>query len=55
MSDDITFCMDKCDRKDCFRHPSQMLEPWRPHSMAYLKGSGYCPHEEDEDVKERHD
>lgn len=43
MTDDITFCLDECDRKDCFRHPSQMQEPWLPHSMAHLKNSGYCP------------
>lgn len=43
MSDDITFCMSKCNKKKCFRHPSNIREPQYPHSVAYLKGSAYCP------------
>ena len=43
MSDDITFCGSECNNKKCFRHPSNIQEPRIPHSVAYLKGTEYCP------------
>lgn len=46
-SDDITFCMSECDKKSCFRHPSNILHKDIPHSFAYLKDTPYC----DEEVK----
>ena len=41
-SDDITFCVSKCNRKSCFRHPSNIRCPWMPHSFAELKDTEYC-------------
>ena len=41
-TDDITFCMSDCDEVRCFRHPTNILQPWFPHSMSDLKGSELC-------------
>ena len=41
-SDDITFCADKCDDVQCFRHPNNILHYNIPHSFAYLKDTEYC-------------
>lgn len=42
-SDDITFCMDECDRKICMRHPSNIMHKDIPHSFAHCKDTDYCP------------
>lgn len=42
MSDDITFCASKCSKKKCFRHPSNIIIPYRDHSFADLKNTEYC-------------
>lgn len=39
MTDDMTFCMDECDNKECFRHPSNIIHKEYPHSFAHLKGT----------------
>lgn len=46
-TDDITFCANKCDKKTCYRHPSNIIDKTIPHSFAYLKDTAYC----DEEVK----
>lgn len=42
ISDDITFYISKCNRKSCFRHPSNIRCPWMLHSFAELKDTEYC-------------
>lgn len=43
VSFDITFCISRCDRKDCPRHKSRMTDMTRHYSVSDLKGSVYCP------------
>ena len=43
MSDDITFCMSECDNKECFRHPSNIIDRLIPHSYSDFKGTEACP------------
>lgn len=42
MSDDMTFCMDPCNHKVCYRHPSHIRVPQIPHSYAHFKGTDEC-------------
>ena len=46
-SDDITFCADKCDRKTCMRHKSNIMHKDIPHSFANFKNTDYCPLEKE--------
>ena len=41
-SEDITFCISRCNRKSCHRHKSNIRDFSRLHSVADLKGSVYC-------------
>lgn len=43
IEDDITFCMDKCDNKNCPRHSDNIRFPELPHSYSMLKGTPFCP------------
>lgn len=43
IADDITFCMSECDKKDCFRHMSNVRRPDLPQSYAFFKGTQDCP------------
>ena len=42
MIEDMTFCMDECKHKVCFRHPSHIKHPEWMHSYAHLKGTDEC-------------
>ena len=44
-SDDITFCANECNKKSCYRHPSNIVNKTIPHSFAYLKDTPYCDEE----------
>lgn len=37
MTDDITFCKRECVNVTCMRHPSNIIEKFRPHSFAYFE------------------
>lgn len=50
-SEDITYCVSKCNRKKCFRHPSNIHHHEIEHSFADLEGTVYC--EKYYDEKER--
>lgn len=41
-SEDITFCSSECNRTSCFRHPSNIRDKFREHSVADLKGTVHC-------------
>ena len=41
-SDDITFCVSKCNYKSCDRHLSNIHHPELLHSFAELKNTVYC-------------
>ena len=41
-TDDITFCSSPCDRRSCFRHPSNRIDKFRPYTAAELRGTVYC-------------
>lgn len=41
-SEDITFCSSVCDQISCFRHPSNIQDKTREHTVADMKGSVYC-------------
>lgn len=43
MMDDITWCADECDNKECFRHLSHKSAQTRFFSMSNLKGTELCP------------
>ena len=43
LSDDITFCLNKCDKQDCRRHPNNIRNKNISHSYAYYKNTEYCP------------
>lgn len=42
MSDDMSFCMDECERTECERHPSNIVERSIPHSYMHFKGTEFC-------------
>ena len=42
ISEDMTFCLDKCNYKKCSRHPSNIKHREIPHSYAELKGTELC-------------
>lgn len=41
-SEDITFCSSQCDQTSCFRHPSNIRDKERKHTVADMKGTVYC-------------
>lgn len=43
LSDDITFCMEECENKDCFRNKINIRCHDIPHSFSMLKDSADCP------------
>ena len=45
ISEDITFCRNKCNNKKCMRNPCNIRCHDIPHSFAYLKGTDDCPTE----------
>lgn len=51
ISDDITFCNSKCQRRSCFRHPSNIRLHNIPHSFSDLEGTEYCPFREKKEKK----
>lgn len=53
LGDDITFCMSKCKRKTCDRHPSKIRNPKVPHSFAEFKGTQYCPYRKRNNEQQR--
>lgn len=40
--DDITYCDDRCNRKRCFRHKSNIKDLSIPHSFSHFKNTAYC-------------
>lgn len=42
MSEDITYCFDLCDNKECFRNRCHIGNK-QVYSMAFLKDTEYCP------------
>lgn len=43
MSDDITFCINECANKTCFRNPANIKDRAIPHSFSSLKDTEDCP------------
>ena len=42
INDDITWCANKCDEKECFRNSIHMKTPNSPHSFSYFEGTEEC-------------
>lgn len=43
-SQDITFCMNKCDKTDCNRNQFNIIEPNIPHSFSHFRNTPICPY-----------
>ena len=53
MSQDITFCKNKCDNTRCMRNPANIADKTIPHSFAYFDDCAGVPKENETIYKDK--
>lgn len=49
---DITYCVNECDRKDCYRHSSKMPDI-DGIAYGYFKGKNMCPFRDETSIEDK--
>lgn len=47
MNEDITFCLEDCEDRECIRNKRNIMTQLIPHSFAQFKWTDYCDYYRD--------